>query len=77
MPVEVFFKDFIPDSSLGETKYYVILIEFHKKDSPYIHSFIWKFNAPNIENEAAFIELIDQTINAQLPDRLNDPELFS
>ena len=32
-------------------------------------------NAPNIENEAAYIEFIEKTINAQLPNYLNDPEL--
>ena len=34
------------------------------------------FSAPNIENIAAYIEIIEKTINAQLPDHLNDPELL-
>ena len=34
------------------------------------------FNAPNIQNEADYIEFIEKIINAQLPDHLNDPELF-
>ena len=29
-----------------------------------------------IENEAAYIEFIDKTINLQLPNHLSDPELF-
>ena len=33
-------------------------------------------NAPNVENEAAYIELIEKTINVQLPKHLNDPEPF-
>ena len=74
--VEVFFKKIILDGPLGKTKYYAIRIEFQERGSPYVHSFIWIFNAPNIENEAAYIEFIEKTINAQLPDHLSDPELF-
>ena len=62
--------------SIGETKYYAIAIEFQERVSPHAHSFIWIFNAPNIENQAAYIEFIEKTINAQLPNHLNDPELF-
>ena len=74
--VKVFFKEIIFDGLLGETKYYAIRIEFQERGSPHVHSFIWIFNAPNIENEAAYIEIIEKTINAQLPDYLNDPEAF-
>ena len=28
---------------------------------------IWIFNAPNIENDAAYIELVEKTINSQYP----------
>ena len=31
---------------------------------------------PNIQNEADYIDFIEKTINAQLPNHLNDPELF-
>ena len=41
------------------------------------HSFIWIFNALNIENEAANIEFFEKTINAQLPDHLNDQSFLS
>ena len=47
-----------------------------KKGSSHVYSFIWIFNAPNVENEAACIEFIDKTINSQLPDYLNDSEFF-
>ena len=73
--VEVFFKEIILDGPLGKTKY-AIRIEFQKRGSPHVHSFIWIFNAPNIENEATYIEFIEKTINVQLPDHFNDPELF-
>ena len=61
---------------MGKTKYYAIRIEFQERGSPHVHSFIWIFNAPNIENEAVYIELIEKAINTQLPDHLNDPGLF-
>ena len=74
--VEVFFKEIILDGPFRKTKYYAIRIEFQESGSPHVHSFIWIFNAPNIENEATYIEVIEKTINAQLPDHLNEPELF-
>ena len=61
---------------LGKTKYYAIHIEFQEWSSPHIHLFIWIFNAPDTHNEDAYIEFIEKTINAKLPDHLNDTELF-
>ena len=74
--VEVFFKEIILDGPLGKTKYYAIGIEFQEGGSPHVYSFIWIFNAPNIENQSAYIELIQKTINAQLPNHLKDLQLF-
>ena len=74
--VEVFFKQIIIDGPLLKTKYYAICIEFQERGSPHVHSFKWIFNAPNIENGAVYIEFLKKTIHVQLPDHLNDPELF-
>ena len=74
--VEVFSKEVILDGPLRKTKYYAIHIESQERGSPYVQSFIWVFNAPNIENKPAYTELIEKTINAQLPDNLPNPELF-
>ena len=74
--VEVFFKEIILDGALRKTKYYAIRIEFQERGSLHVHLFIWIFNAPNTENEAAYIEFIEKTINVQLPDHLSNPELF-
>ena len=49
---------------LGKTKYYAIHIKFQERDSPHVYSFIWIFNALNIENETAYIDFIGKTINA-------------
>ena len=73
---EVFFKEILLDGPLGKTKYQAIRTEFQERGSPHFHSFIWIFNAPNIQNETAYIEFIEKTINAQLSDHLKDPELF-
>ena len=69
----VFFKEIILDGSLGKTKYYAIRIKFQENGSPHIHSFVWNFDAPNIKNEAAYIEIIEKTINAPLADHSIDP----
>ena len=55
---------------------YYIRIEFQERGSPHVHSFIWIFNTPNLQNHAAYIDSIEKTINAQLTDHLNDQELF-
>ena len=74
--LKYFFKEIVLDGPLEKTKFYVICIEFQERDSPHVHSFMWTFNGPNIENEVADIAFIEKTINVQLPDHLNDPELF-
>ena len=61
---------------MGKTKYYATRIGFHKRGSSYAYSFKWVFDAPNIENVAAYIEFIEKTVNAQFLNYLNDPELF-
>ena len=74
--VEVFFRETISDALFGEIKNYAVCIEFQERGSPHAHSFIWIFNAPNIENDPAYIDFIHKVINTQLPYHLSDPELF-
>ena len=38
--------------------------------------YVLNFNALSFENEAAYIEFVEKTINAQLSDHLNDLQLF-
>ena len=73
--IETFFKEIILDGLLGKMKYYAIRIEFQERGSLHVHSFISVFNAPNIQNEAHYIEFIEKTMNTQLPHHSNDPEL--
>ena len=47
-----------------EKQCYVIGLEFQDRDSQQVHSFIWIFNAPSIQNETAYIEFIQKKINA-------------
>ena len=66
--VEPFFKEIVLDGPLGKTKYYAIRIEFQERGCPHVHSFIWIFNAPNIENDTAYIEFTEKKVNEQLPE---------
>ena len=43
---------------------------------PLVHSFIRIFNSSNIQNEDVYNYFIEKAINAELPDHLNDAELF-
>ena len=74
--VEVFFKEIKIDDPLGKRKYYAMCIEFQERGSQHVYSFIWILSAPNIQNEADYIKFIEQTINSQLADHLNDPDVF-
>ena len=73
---EVFPKKIILDGPLGNTKYYAICIGLQERGISHIYSFIWIFNAPNVANKSAYIEFIEKTINAQLPNHLSNTELF-
>ena len=72
---EVFSKNITLDGPLAKRKY-AIRIEFQERGSPHVHLFISIFNGSNIEYEVAYIELIEKTINAQLPNHLHNPEIF-
>ena len=62
---------------MGKTIFHAVRIESRDGGSPHTHSFIWIFNVQNIQNETAYIEFIEKTINAQLPDHLkNESELL-
>ena len=54
--VEIFFKEIVFDGPLGKAKYYTIHIEFQERGSAHAHSFIFIFDAPIVEYEAAYLE---------------------
>ena len=60
--VEAFSKEIMLDGLLRKKKY-AVRIEFQERGSPYVHSLIWIFNAQNIQNEVAYIEFIEKTVN--------------
>ena len=45
------------------TKCYFIRTKFQERGNSHVHSFIWIFNAPNIQNEDANTDFIEKTIN--------------
>ena len=50
------------------------VLNFIKRGSPHVFSFIWIFNAPNIQNEDVCLAFIEK--NSQLSDHINNPDLF-
>ena len=59
------------NQSIDLLRKFAVHIEFQEKSSPNFHSFIWVFNAP-----LPILSLFKKTINAKLPNHLNDLELF-
>ena len=39
----------------------LFVLNFQKKGSPRVHSFIWVLKASNIEGEAAYIRFVEKT----------------
>ena len=72
----IFFEGIILNGQLGKTKYCARSTEFQEKGSPHAHLLIWIFNAPDIQNETAYIEFIEETIHDQLPGHSKDPKVF-
>ena len=62
--------------SIGKNKILWYTYWISRKGSQHVCWFIWIFNAPNIQNETAYTDFTEKTINAQLPDHLKGPELF-
>ena len=69
-----FFKEIILDGILGKTKYYGV--EFQDRGSPNVHAFIWILNAPNIGNKTEYLVAIEKSVSANLPDPVEQLELF-
>ena len=51
-------------------------LNFRNVVVPHVHSFIWIFNAPNVRGEKNFIEFIQNTLNAKLPEPENELHLL-
>ena len=71
-----FFKEILLDGPLGKTKYYALQVEFQERGSPHVHAFIWILNAPKVGNETEYIAFIEKSVSANLPDPVEQPELF-
>ena len=51
-------------------------LNFRKKCSPHVYSLTWILNPLNIKGETAYIDIIENALNSQFPERENEPELF-
>ena len=47
----MFFKEIVVDGSLQKTKYFGIHVEFQRRGSPHIHSFLWIVNAATLSKD--------------------------
>ena len=58
--------------------YYALRIEFQMRGSPHLHALIWTSDCPDLTNDTkdAYIDYIDKHVQAYLPDRETDPELY-
>ena len=79
--VETFFTEvlFSKPNPIGKIVYYALRIEFQMRGSPHLHALIWTSDCPKLTNETKedYIKYIDNHVQAYLPDRQKDSELFA
>ena len=64
---------------IGKIFYYALCIEFQMRGSPHLHALIWTSNCPYLtdDNKQAYIDYIDQHVQAYMPSEEDDPELHN
>lgn len=62
---------------IGKIVYYALRIRFQMRGSPHLHALIWTSDCPKLtpDTEEAYVNYIDQHVQAYLPDKDDDPEL--
>ena len=79
--VETFFCEVLLSkvNPIGKIIYYALRIEFQMRGSPHLHSLIWTSDCPKPthDNKQAYIDYIDQHVQAYLPIEEDDPDLQS
>ena len=78
--VETFFTEVLLTKAnpIGKIVHYALRIEFQIRGSPHLHALIWTSDCPKLtrENKEEYINFIDTHVQAYLPDRKTDSELF-
>ena len=78
--VETFFTEVLLSKSqpIGKIVYYALRIEFQMRGSPHLHALIWTEDCPKLTSETkeAYIEFIDKHVQAYLPYKDENPELY-
>ena len=77
--VETFFTEVLLSNAkpIGKIVYYALRIEFQMRGSPHLHALIWTSDCPELthDNKEAYINFIDQHVQAYLPNEKEDPLL--
>ena len=78
--VETFFTEILLSqlNPIGKIIYYALRIEFQMRGSPHLHALIWTSDCPKLDsdNKEAYINFIDNHVQAHLPDQHTEPELY-
>ena len=78
--VETFFTEILLTdvNPIGKIVYYALRIEFQMRGSPHLHALIWTSDCPKLTHDTKedYIEYVDQHVQAYLPDKDTNPELF-
>ena len=77
--VETFFTEVLLSNAkpIGKVVYYALRIEFQMRGSPHLHALIWTSDCPKLkcDTKEAYVQFIDEHVQAFLPDKKTDPEL--
>ncbi|XP_052620957.1 uncharacterized protein LOC111898317 [Lactuca sativa] len=71
--LDAFIKDLRDNQIFGKVQAYVYTIEFQKRGLPHSHICLFMHS----DNKLPTVELIDPIISAEIPDKIEDPGLYS
>ncbi|XP_052627755.1 uncharacterized protein LOC111912983 [Lactuca sativa] len=71
--LDAFIKDLRENKIFGKVQAYVYTIEFQKRGLPHSHICLFM----HFDNKLPTVELIDPIISAEIPDKIEEPELYS
>jgi hypothetical protein len=78
--VEKFFSEVLLSNinPIGKISYYALRVEFQMRGFPHLHALIWTSDCPKLRSESkdAYVQYVDQHIQANLPDENDEPELY-
>ena len=67
------FSSLFTQHKVAKGQIFTTLLQKDKSNPVHVYSFIWIFNAPNIQDEKVNVDFFENTLIAHLPEPENEP----